>query len=51
MGKMTRAWLARMSNDELLAYERERHGDPYVNLAMAKELRHIDLKFWHMRNT
>ena len=49
MGKMTRAQLACMSDDELLAYERERHGDPYMNLADAKALRKMALKFWHMR--
>lgn len=36
MGKMTRERLARMTDDELLAYKRERNGDPYMNLADAK---------------
>jgi hypothetical protein len=45
---MTREQLARMSLDELLAYERERHGDPYMNLTDAKALRKMSLEFWHM---
>jgi hypothetical protein len=48
MVKMTREQLARMSDDELLAYGRERHGDPYMTLADAKALRKMSLKFWHM---
>jgi len=48
MGKMTRTRLARMSDDELLAYQRERHGDPYMTLADAKAMRHTDLEFWHL---
>jgi len=48
MGTMTRARLARMSDNELLAYERERHGDPYMTLGMAKALRKTALKFWHL---
>jgi hypothetical protein len=47
--EMTRDQLASMADDELLAYERERHGNPYMNLTTAKELRKLDLKFWHMR--
>jgi hypothetical protein len=38
-----------MTDDELLASERERHGSPYMNLTTAKELRKLDSKFWHMR--
>jgi hypothetical protein len=37
-----------MADDELLAYERERHGNPYMSLGLAKELRKLDLKFWHL---
>jgi hypothetical protein len=29
MGEVTREELAAMTNQELLAYEREHHGDPY----------------------
>jgi hypothetical protein len=48
MGEMTRKELAAMTDQELLAYERERHGDPYMTLADAKAMRHTDLKFWHL---
>jgi hypothetical protein len=37
-----------MSLDELLAYERERHGNPYMTLGMAEELRKTALQFWHL---
>lgn len=37
-----------MTDDELLAYERQRHGDPYMTLGTAKELRKTALKFWHL---
>jgi hypothetical protein len=36
MGKMTRERVARMTDNELLAYERERRGDPYMTVAAAK---------------
>jgi hypothetical protein len=49
MGKMTRERLASMTDDELLAYERERHGNLYMTLTTAEELQKLDLKFWHMR--
>jgi hypothetical protein len=31
--KMIRDRLASLADDELLAYERERHGDPYMTVA------------------
>jgi hypothetical protein len=37
MGEMTREELSAMTDQELLAYEREHHGDPYMTLAKAKE--------------
>jgi hypothetical protein len=43
--------LASMADDELLAYERERPGNPYTSLRQAKELQKIALKFWHLRRT
>jgi hypothetical protein len=46
--KENRARLTSMSEDELLAYQREHHGDPYMSLGTAKELRKIALKFWHL---
>jgi hypothetical protein len=48
MGEMTREELAAMTDHELLAYEREHHGDPYMNLADAKALRTTALQFWHL---
>jgi hypothetical protein len=38
VAKTTRDRLASLSDEELLAYEREHHGDPYMTLARAKEL-------------
>jgi hypothetical protein len=38
-----------MTDQELLVHEREHHGDPYVTLGEAKDLRRTALKFWHMR--
>ena len=50
MAEMTRERLVTMSDDELLAYEREKHGNPYMSLGLAKEMRKIALKFWHLRH-
>ena len=47
MGKVTRDRLGSL-NDELVTYEREHHGDPYMALAQAKEMRRTALKFWHL---
>ena len=41
--------LASMTDDELLGYERERHGDPYMTLGTAKELQKVALRFWHLK--
>ena len=46
--KENRDRLASMTDDELLTYKRERHGNPYMALGTAKELRKTDLKFWHL---
>ena len=35
MGEMTREELATMTDQELLAYEREHHGDPDMTLTKA----------------
>jgi len=48
MGEMTREELAAMTDQELLAYEREHHGDPYMTLAKAKEMQRVALQFWHL---
>jgi hypothetical protein len=50
MADMTRERLVTMSDDELLAYEREKHGNPYMSLGVSKELRKIALKFGHLRH-
>jgi hypothetical protein len=46
--KENRDRLVSMTDDELLAYERQRHGDPYMMVGTAKELRKTALKFWHL---
>ena len=46
--KENRDRLVSMTDDELLAYERQRHGNPYLTLGTAKELRKTALKFWHL---
>jgi hypothetical protein len=48
MGEVTRDELAAMTNEEVLAYEREHHGDPYMGLLKAKELQRVALQFWHV---
>jgi hypothetical protein len=47
MGEVTREELAAMTDQELLAYEREHHGDPYLTLLRAKGMQRIALRFWH----
>jgi hypothetical protein len=46
--KMTREELAAMTDRELLAYEREHHGDAYMTLAKAKKMQRVALQFWHL---
>jgi hypothetical protein len=48
MGDMTREELAAMTDQELLAYEREHHGDPYLSLLKAKGMQRVALQFWHV---
>jgi hypothetical protein len=48
MGEMTREELSAMTDQELLAYEREHHGDPYVTLLRAKGMQRVALQFWHL---
>ena len=48
MADMTRAELAAMTDQELLAYEREHHGDPYMTLLKAKGMQRVALRFWHV---
>jgi hypothetical protein len=37
-----------MTDQELLAYEREHHGNPYMTLAKAKKMQRVALQFWHL---
>jgi hypothetical protein len=48
MGDMTREELAAMTDQELLAYEREHHGHPNMTLAKAKGMQRVALRFWHV---
>ena len=48
MGDMTREKLAALTDEELLAYNREHHCDPYMTLAKAKGMQRIALQFWHV---
>jgi hypothetical protein len=48
MGEMTREELSAMTDPELLAYEREHHGNPYMTLAKAKNMQRVALQFWHL---
>ena len=48
MGEVTREELAAMTDQELLAYEREHHGDPYMTLLRAKGMQRVALQFWHV---
>ncbi len=48
MVEMTREELAAMTDQELLAYEREHHGDPYLSLLKAKGMQRVALQFWHV---
>ena len=47
MAEVTREELAAMTDQELLAYEREHHGDPYMSLLRAKGMQRVALRFWH----
>ena len=48
MGELTREELSAMTGQELLAYEREHHGDPYMTLVKAKGMQRVALQFWHV---
>jgi hypothetical protein len=43
---LTREELAAMTDQELLAYEREHHDDPDMTLAKATETQRLALQFW-----
>jgi hypothetical protein len=48
MGEVTREELAAMTDQELLAHEREHHGDPYMGLLKAKGMQRVAPQFWHV---
>ncbi len=48
MGEVTREELAAMTDQELLASEREQYGDPYMTLLQAKGMQRVALQFWHV---
>ena len=48
MGEVTREELAAMTDQELLTYEHEHHGDPYLTLVKAKGMQRVALRFWHV---
>jgi len=48
MGEVTREELAAMTDQELLTYEHEHHGDPYMTLLKAKGMQRVALRFWHV---
>lgn len=47
MKRKTRAEMAAMTDDEILAYQCEKHGNPYMPLSMAKKMQHFDYKWLH----
>jgi hypothetical protein len=48
MGEVTREELAAMTDQELLAYEREHRGDPYMTLLKANGMQRVALQLWHV---
>jgi hypothetical protein len=48
MGEMTREELAAMTGQELLAYDREHHGDPHMTLVKANGMQRVALQLWHL---
>jgi hypothetical protein len=45
---MTREELAVMTDDEMLALQRAKHGNPYMPLSMAKKMQHEEDKWRHV---
>ncbi len=45
---MTREQLAAMTDDEILAHQRAKHGDPYMPLSMAKKMQRAEYKWRHL---
>jgi hypothetical protein len=45
---MTREELAAMTDAEILAHYRNKHGDPYMPLSVVKKAHQLTLKWWHL---
>ena len=45
---MTRDELAAMTDDEILAHYRHKHGDPYMSLRTAREMHRAVFRWWHL---
>ncbi len=46
---MTREELAALTDDEILAFQRAKYGDPYMPLSMAKKMQHEEHKWRHLK--
>lgn len=44
---MTREQLAAMTDEEILAHRRAKHGDPYMPLSMAKDMQRFERRWAH----
>ena len=40
---------AQLTDDEILAYQRAKHGDPYMPMSMAKTMQRAEYKWLHLR--
>ena len=40
--------LAAMTDDEMLAHYRHKHGDPYLSLRAAREMHRAVFRWWHL---
>jgi hypothetical protein len=45
---MTREELAAMTDDDILAHYRNKHGNPYMSLSMARKMHESAFKWWHL---
>lgn len=45
---MNRDELSAMTDEEILAYQRAKRGNPYMPLSMAKKMQREDLKWMHL---
>jgi hypothetical protein len=44
----TREALAAMTDEEILAHYRNKHGDPHMTLSMAREMHRAEFKYLHL---